>query len=167
MKTYIVNRSKRRMPKRFLEDWVRLLAREIRDDVDETAWIKKEIGLVFLDVTQARALNKTYRGKDYATDVLSFEGDAEETLGELVICPDVIERQAEEHGLKFREELGYMVIHGLLHLLGFEHERGGAAAKRMYAIQDRVFERLCRRFEAAKPKSQVERRKRRRYGDRN
>lgn len=146
MKLYIVNRSADRVPRKFLEQWVLGLGREARREVEPELYRRRELGLIFLKKPDARRLNKKYRGKDYATDILSFEGDAEQTLGELVICPEVLRHQAEEHGLTFREELGYMVIHGFLHLLGFEHERGGREAERMFALQDRVFERLCKRL---------------------
>jgi probable rRNA maturation factor len=164
MKVYILNSSGERVPRAFLESWVKAIVRVVRkiaaemDDFPETAASmleasylrKREFGLVFLAEDEALQLNKTYRGKAYATDVLSFEGDSDTVLGELVICPHVIQRQAEDHGLSFCEELGYMVIHGFLHLLGFEHERGGNEARQMFELQDRTFEHLCQEFEAAK-----------------
>ncbi|MCM2280650.1 MAG: rRNA maturation RNase YbeY [Bdellovibrionaceae bacterium] len=160
MKLTIVNRSRTRVPRRFLEAWVerleRELARENRKRAVRAAFSLRpgqELGLVFLDTREARALNRTYRKKDYATDVLSFEGDEIHMLGELVLCPQVLKRQAAEHGLRYREELGYMIVHGMLHLLGFEHERGGRAAREMYALQDRIFEVLCGPPEAVTPKS--------------
>lgn len=152
MNPQIVNRSSSRVPRRFLEDWVRRLSRALRAEVGVARLRGKELGLVFLDVSEARALNKQYRGKNYATDVLSFDGDDVHMLGELVLCPEVLRRQAKEHGLSYREELGYMIVHGVLHLLGFEHERGGRAARRMFELQDRVFESLCGQIEAARAK---------------
>jgi probable rRNA maturation factor len=88
----------------------------------------------------ARKLNREYRGKDYATDVLSFSGDGLSYLGELILCVEVVKRQAKNHALSFRDESAYLVLHGLLHLLGFEHEQGGTAAKKMYALQDNLFD---------------------------
>ena len=103
----------------------------------------KELVVAFLDPGPARKLNKQFRQKDYATDVLSFgaEGDPA-ALGELVICPQVIVRQAKEHGLSVREELAYMVLHGVLHLLGFDHETSERDAKKMFKLQDGLFEKL-------------------------
>jgi ssRNA-specific RNase YbeY (16S rRNA maturation enzyme) len=57
----------------------------------------------------------------------------------------VIARQAREHGLLVREELGYMIIHGFLHLLGYDHERSKVEEKRMFLIQDRLFDHLLSR----------------------
>jgi probable rRNA maturation factor len=94
-----------------------------------------------------KKLNQQFRGRDYATDVLSFEGqglsdDGGAVLGELVLCMPVIKRQAKEHGLSLNEELGYMVLHGILHLLGFDHERTRAEAARMFKVQDEIFAKL-------------------------
>ena len=63
-------------------------------------------------------------------------------LGELVLCGEVVRSQAEDHQLSLQEELGYLLIHGLLHLLGYEHEKGGKKAKIMFELQDRLFEAL-------------------------
>ncbi len=149
MKLYIVNRSRDRIPRLFLAKWVRAmtrsLAQTLTDEIDPKQLRRQELGLIFLDQVEARRLNKQYRQRSYATDVLSFEGDANHSLGELVICPAIIRRQAEDHDLSFREELGYMVLHGVLHLLGYDHEDGGRRAKRMFEIQDRVFEQLSRK----------------------
>ncbi len=102
----------------------------------------RELVIAFLDQGPAKKLNQKYRGKNYATDVLSFGSEDPSQLGELVICPQVIVRQAKEHGLANRHELGYMVLHGILHLLGYDHETSERDAKRMFALQDKIFERL-------------------------
>ena len=145
MKLTILNRSGESVPRKFLSEWLKAVEKELKKEklkLDP----KLEFNLVFVTSTEIRKLNKTYRGKNYATDVLSFDGDDETSFGELVIAPQVIKRQAKEHGLTVREELGYMVLHGILHLLGFDHEKSEAQAKRMFAIQDRVFERLSGRI---------------------
>lgn len=88
-------------------------------------------------------MNKTYRGKGYATDILSFSSEDPRCLGDLVIASSVVRAQAKDHGLSFQEELGYMVLHGMLHLLGYDHEKSRAEARKMFKIQDDVFELLC------------------------
>jgi probable rRNA maturation factor len=60
----------------------------------------------------------------------------------LAIAPEVIKRQAKEHGLLFREELGYMVLHGFLHLLGYDHETSERDARVMFKLQDQLFEEI-------------------------
>jgi probable rRNA maturation factor len=105
----------------------------------------KELDIVFLNPAEAKKLNKKFRNKNYPTDILSFAGD-QELFGELVICPQVLEKQAKEHGHSFKAELGYMLIHGVLHLLGYDHEKSKKEAQKMFQIQDQVFDRLCDKF---------------------
>lgn len=73
-----------------------------------------------------RTLNRSYRRKDYATDVLSFpaapEGPGTRHLGDLVIATSVAKRQAREAGHSYQTELRVLALHGLLHLLGYDHE---------------------------------------------
>lgn len=143
IKLQIINHSGRPVPRRFLEEWVRQMGRFATRKIDSQLFRGREITLVFLNDKEARALNKKYRGKNYATDVLSFSAEGDPgSLGELVICPSVISRQAREHGLLVREELGYMVLHGFLHLLGYDHETNEREAREMFALQDELFERL-------------------------
>lgn len=141
----LVNSSKVPMPKAFLKEWSEACARELRR---RKVWpkVKGKLALtvVFLDPPAAKKLNKQYRRKNYATDVLSFSTG--EGLGELVLCPQVLQRQAKEHELSFRLEAGYLTLHGILHLLGFDHEQSKAGAHRMYGIQDEVFARLASRI---------------------
>lgn len=141
MKLEIVNRSGRAVPHKFLRAWVSRMAKlspKHRDDVLTIAFVSKD---------EIRRLNREFRGKDKPTDVLSFEGEG---LGELAISPEVISKQAREHGLLVREELGYMVIHGFLHLLGYDHETNERDARRMFKVQDALFEKLLRQPRARK-----------------
>lgn len=106
---------------------------------------QESLTVVFLDSAAAKKMNQKFRGKNYATDVLSFAGD-QESLGELIMCPQVLTKQAKEHGHSFKAELGYMLIHGVLHLLGYDHEKSKKEATVMFQIQDQVFDRLCQKF---------------------
>ncbi|MCE3010426.1 MAG: rRNA maturation RNase YbeY [Proteobacteria bacterium] len=108
--------------------------------------LQKELTLIFFSEKKARELNLQYRQKDYATDVLSFEGD-EFSLGELVFCEKVILRQAREHGLRPHQEWAYLLIHGVLHLLGYDHELKKVEARKMFKIQDEVFDRWMKSHE--------------------
>lgn len=145
MKLQILNQSGHPVPQAFLKKWVNWLDRSAETKISPKRYRGKELLIVFLNEKEARKLNKSYRGKDYATDVLSFDAVEPGSLGELVICPKVISRQAKEHGLLVREELGYMVLHGFLHLLGYDHETNEKDAKKMFDIQDELFERLLRK----------------------
>jgi probable rRNA maturation factor len=145
MKLLVVNRSGRAMPQKFLQLWVRHMSRLGAKKIPSKKFRGKELVVVFVDEEEQRSLNHEYRGKDYATDVLSFTADPDldpDSLGELIICPQVISRQAREHGLLVREELGYMVLHGFLHLLGYDHEQNERSAKAMFKLQDELFELL-------------------------
>lgn len=142
IKLEIINHSGRPVPRTFLKTWVRRLSRELLREKVRRDFINKKLTIAFLDPKSARELNHEFRKRDYATDVLSFDPVEPESLGELVICPHVISRQAKEHGLLVREELGYMVLHGVLHLLGYDHEKSKREAKRMFDLQDRIFQRL-------------------------
>lgn len=144
MKLTIVNQSGRAVPRKFLEEWVKRVGRLAGKKISRRQFASKELVIVFVNAKEQRRLNKSFRGKDYVTDVLSFEAMEPDALGELVICPEVITRQAKEHGLLVREELGYMVLHGFLHLLGFDHEKSEREAKRMFALQDELFEKLLK-----------------------
>jgi probable rRNA maturation factor len=69
-----------------------------------------------------RALNRQFRGEDYATDVLSFPSDERGFLGDIVIAEGVAKRQAKDHGHSLKIEVQTLALHGLLHLLGYDHE---------------------------------------------
>ena len=77
-----------------------------------------------------RTLNRAFRGQDYATDVLSFPADDETFLGDIAIATGVARRQAREAGHALATELRVLALHGLLHLLGYDHERDQGAMQR-------------------------------------
>lgn len=139
-----INKTSSNLPIQFYGDWVEVVVGEVRrrglclDRLQSTDEL--EVAIVFMGESEARALNKQYRQKDYATDVLSFESFDRSSLGEMVLCHPVVQKQAEEHKLSFREESAYLILHGLLHLLGFEHENGGEEEKEMMDLQDSIFE---------------------------
>lgn len=80
-----------------------------------------------------RALNRRYRRKDRATDVLSFPSSEPGTLGDIVIAAGVARRQAREAGHSLQTELRVLALHGLLHLLGYDHERDAGRMARVEA----------------------------------
>ncbi len=143
MKVLVVNQSALKVPRKFIQVWCDQVEKEfLKKKIFNKATAKKELTVVFLDPKEAKAMNKQFRHKDYATDVLSFESLAPDSLGELVLCPQVLMKQAKEHGLKNREELGYLLLHGVLHLLGYDHETSSKDAEKMFGIQDAVFVKL-------------------------
>lgn len=110
---------------------------------------RHELSLLLTDDEEIQTLNRTYRGLDRATDVLSFPQDENAVnesgdilLGDVVISVETAARQAEEHHLNFNEELILLAIHGILHLLGFDHERSPQDARIMQDKTQVVFETL-------------------------
>jgi probable rRNA maturation factor len=84
-----------------------------------------EITLRFVDADEAQALNRDYRDRDYATNVLTFEyGEIEPGVigGDIVICAPVVEREAREQGKRLHAHYAHLAIHGALHLQGYDHE---------------------------------------------
>lgn len=86
-----------------------------------------ELTIRLVDEAEGRTLNQQWRGKDYATNVLSFVAEIPEgildipLLGDLVICAPVVEREAREQNKQLQAHWAHMVIHGCLHLLGYDH----------------------------------------------
>jgi probable rRNA maturation factor len=102
------------------------------------AWATAALGSAAGDVTvrivgeaESHDLNRRYRGKDNPTNVLSFAYDGETldipVLGDLVICAPVVEREAREQGKDLQAHWAHMVVHGCLHLLGYDHEQDAEA----------------------------------------
>ena len=81
----------------------------------------KDLSVVFVGQTKMRQLNRAYRGKDKPTNVLAFPG-GKEALGEIVLCPSVIKKDALEYKISFQRAVSWMFVHGLLHLLGYNHK---------------------------------------------
>ena len=93
--------------------------------------------------TCIKKLNKMYRGKNKPTDVLSFNSPKEilalnDFLGDVVISVQTAERNAKEDGITTKEEIARLTIHGLLHLLGYDHEGKKAEAQKMMKLQNKI-----------------------------
>jgi len=99
-----------------------------------------------VDADESQSLNHQYRHKDYATNVLSFPFEApqfieEDHLGDLVICVPVVNREAGEQGKQASAHWAHMVIHGMLHLMGYDHETQ-AEADEMESIEIELLQKL-------------------------
>lgn len=128
---------------------VRADARALLAAMNETA---SELSVVLVDDGDMRRLNRTYRGADRPTDVLAFamrEGQRiagdEGVLGDIVISVDTASRQARRRRRALAAEVRTLVIHGLLHLLGYDHERSAIDARRMSAKERALARRLTTR----------------------
>jgi probable rRNA maturation factor len=98
------------------------------------------ISVVLADDAMQRDLNRTFRGKDKPTNVLSFEGEGDE-LGDIVLAYETVKREAKEQGKSFASHTAHLVVHGCLHLLGHDHERARDAEK-MEALEKSILARL-------------------------
>lgn len=154
MKLNIINDSGMDLSEDVLNKWIKGIATELqKKKIIDNEKKTLEVSLVFLNENDAKKLNWNYRCKDYPTDILSFGSDDPASMGELVLCPQVISRQAKEHGLTLEDELGYIVLHGVLHLLGYDHEKSKVDEELMMSIQDEVFENLRNPKAAKKAKT--------------
>jgi probable rRNA maturation factor len=107
---------------------------------------QREVVLRFVDAEESRTLNRDYRGRDKPTNVLSFgfelpPGFEDPHLGDLVICTDVVEQEAREQDKPLEAHYAHMVVHGLLHLQGYDHEEP-AEAQRMELLEIEILRRL-------------------------
>ena len=87
-----------------------------------------QVTIRLVEAEEGQELNREYRGKDYATNVLSFPYDTEpRVFGDLVICPAVVAREAAEQGKSLEAHYAHLVVHGMLHLQGWDHEEDDSA----------------------------------------
>lgn len=101
-----------------------------------------EVTLRFVDAEEGRCLNRDYRGKDYPTNVLSFPYATEPRLhGDLVLCAAVVRREAAEQGKTPEAHFAHLVVHGILHLQGWDHE-DEADAQAMEAREREILAQL-------------------------
>lgn len=106
------------------------------------------LSLRVVDIPEIQALNHTYRYKNKPTNVLSFPSDLPEAiqedtglLGDIIICADIVEKEAEEQNKMLKAHWAHMVVHGCLHLLGYDHEEDKEASK-MESLEIRILESL-------------------------
>ncbi|UXN36283.1 rRNA maturation RNase YbeY [Avibacterium paragallinarum] len=108
--------------------------------------LEPEITIRIVDEVESQQLNATYRGKDYPTNVLSFPFECPEEvelplLGDLVICSQVVEREAAEQGKPLMAHWAHMVVHGCLHLLGYDHIEDDEAEE-MESLETEIMQKL-------------------------
>jgi probable rRNA maturation factor len=103
-----------------------------------------EVTLRYVAQAEARRVNREFRGRDYATNVLSFPYGApgRAALGDILVCAPVVAAEARAQGKDIEAHHAHMVVHGVLHLRGYDHERGAAQASRMEALERRILAKL-------------------------
>ena len=122
------------------------LARVILSDVGEAS---AELGILFVGDRRMRGLNRRYRGKDRTTDVLAFAmreapHSSAHLLGDVVIAVPTSVRQAKQGQRSLDEELTVLLVHGILHLCGYDHERSEKEARRMHRRERMILRALAR-----------------------
>lgn len=133
----------RYITKSFIKDITNKILNELNLD-------KVEIGITLTDNKTIQELNKQWRNKDKPTDVLSFPIDEKppayryRILGDIVISLPFAKKQAEEIGFTYKEEVLRLLTHGILHLLGYDHETSEEDAKIMFNLQDKIFEKVAK-----------------------
>ncbi|MBI5268539.1 MAG: rRNA maturation RNase YbeY [Burkholderiales bacterium] len=102
-----------------------------------------EIAVRIVGEDEGRELNRSYRGKDYATNVLTFDYSQEPLVhADLVLCAPVVEREARELGLPLADHYAHLLVHGTLHAQGWDHETSDADAEAMEARETEVLRGL-------------------------
>jgi len=115
MTTVDITGSVPRFPKRDIVTFARRVLRHL--DV-----VTDDLAIAFVDDSAMRKLNKDFRRKDKTTDVLTFPGDDPSHLGDIVISLDQARRQAADEKHSLATEVQYLIVHGILHSLGYDHE---------------------------------------------
>jgi len=107
-----------------------------------------ELSLALIGNAEMKKLNARYRRKDYPTDVLSFPVDEKlpspnRLLGDVIISVEKAGEQAKERGRTQDEEMVTLLIHGIVHLLGYDHERSAKDARVMKRLENKIYRQLC------------------------
>ena len=133
---YLRNEAGRRgVPlKRSFVSWI--------DAIPQLRKRRADLNILVVNAREGRRYNRQFRGKDYATNVLSFPyaplpGEKSALLGDLVICAPVVAREAGAQGKPVRNHYAHLAIHGVLHLLGYGHQVE-LEAQRMEALERRI-----------------------------
>jgi probable rRNA maturation factor len=132
-----------RVETNFPEDFFENLSELILENVNFYPFETAEISIVLTDDEDMKSINSMYRRINKTTDVLSFpmnEGkDIKSTmLGDVVISMETAKKQAEQAKIPFNRELSFLYIHGILHLLGFDHEISEIEEKEMFDLQENI-----------------------------
>lgn len=127
----------------------RALKKQIQAVLENLGCQDKELSVLFANDARIRRLNARYRNIDQPTDVLSFPqhdgrdgGFSSPLLGDVVVSVETASRQARRHNLSLEEELTLLLIHGVLHLLGYDHEKSPAQAQRMKRKTRELFQTI-------------------------
>lgn len=116
---------------------------EIITNISNYFNLNKTISLILVNAYEIRQINKDYRKIDAVTDVISFEDDSgdEEYLGDIFICIDKVYEQAKSYDHSYEREFAFLLVHGLLHLQGYDHNTKEEETE-MFKKQDEILKKL-------------------------
>ena len=138
----IVIDSQNNFEHKYLEPKIELIFNEVEKEFNRG---EISAGLTFVDNDFIKSINRDYRNKDKVTDVLSFEMwdeiNPENSIGEVYVATDVAIKQAEEYGHSLEREILFLIAHGLLHLIGYDH-LNEVDEKEMIKRQKEILERV-------------------------
>jgi probable rRNA maturation factor len=133
-------------------DFQELLSNVLEKAAEMEKTGQAEVSITIVSKERIQEINKEYRQKDSVTDVISFAmeemgedeteiigGEETRFLGDIIICLDVAKEQAEEYGHSLEREMGFLAVHGFLHLLGYDH-MNDEDEKRMFGRQEEILE---------------------------
>jgi len=109
--------------------------------VTHIALPRADMSIVFVSDAAGKELNKKYRRQTYTPNVLSFDGIHDKHLGDIIICPAKAKREAASRGVGYQFWLVYLCVHGLLHLLGYDHKTT-AQERKMEAVSSNILQPL-------------------------
>jgi len=144
--TELTNLTKESIDKKFL---IRVAETVLKNEQKKNF----ELSVVLVGKERIKRLNKEFLKKDRPTDVLAFPENEEllkrikpkeknYPLGEIVICPEQIRKNAQDFKMIFEKELARVLIHGILHLLGYDHEKTVSQAKKMKEKENYYFQKI-------------------------
>lgn len=129
-----------------LENYYELMYKIVQYTLKKHNADNSELSIVFVDNNKIHEINKTYRGIDRPTDVISFALEDDKTsfgsvrvLGDIFISTDKVLEQHQEYGHSYERELYFLIVHGLLHLLGYDH-MNQVDEEKMFKMQDEILE---------------------------
>lgn len=102
--------------------------------------LPKEVAVINISAKESRRLNRLYRKKNKPTNVLSFRYGLD--YGEILLCPEIIKKEAKEQGNSQKYQMTWMAVHGMMHLGGVHHEGGGAQERRFMKLEVRILEKI-------------------------
>lgn len=138
----IFNKTEEKIEKKLIRDIVKYTFKKLNVG-------KCEVNIIFVDLEEIHFINKSYRGIDRPTDVISFALEDNEdkcvsdvrVLGDIYICMEKVYEQAKEYGHSFKREMAFLTVHGLLHLLGYDHMEK-EDEEIMFGMQEEILDEL-------------------------